>query len=78
MVPQLPVFHQLPPSTSSSALSENSFNPDCPNRTPEVGDGEGRNAVRALSLEGETGHDGLGQDDVVEDEMEDENDVIQL
>ena len=78
MVPQLLVFNQLPPSTSSSALSENSFNPDCPNGIPEVGDDEGRNAVRALSLEGETGNDGLGQEDMVEDEMEDENDAIAM
>ena len=78
MVPQLLVFNQLPPSTSSSALSENSFNPDCPNGIPEVGDDEGRNAVRALSLEGETGNNGLGQEDMVEDEMEDENDAIAM
>jgi len=78
MVPQLLVFNQLPPSTSSSALSENSFNPDCPNGIPEVGDDEGRNAVRALLLEGETGNGGLGQEDMVEDEMEDEDDDIAM
>lgn len=73
-VPQLLFFNQQPPSTSSSALSENSFNPDCPNGIPEVGDDEGRNAVRALSLEGESGNDGLGQ----EDEMEDEDDDMAM
>jgi hypothetical protein len=70
-VPQMLVFNQLPPSTNSSVLSENSFNPTCPNGIPEVGDDEGRNAVMALSLGGEVGDDIGCQEDMMGNEDDD-------
>ena len=80
-IPQELVFTRLA-STTSSVLSENSFNPSCPNGIPEVGDDEGRNAVKALSLDEEAetvnGQEGMlnedDDDDMVMNQPDEDDD----
>ena len=69
-IPQELIFTRLA-STSSSVLSENSFNPSCPNGIPEVGDDEGRNAVKALSLD-EEAETVNGQEEMLDEDDDDD------
>lgn len=69
-IPQELIFTRLA-STTSSVLSENSFNPSCPNGIPEVGDDEGRNAVKALSLD-EEAETVNGQEEMLDEDDDDD------
>lgn len=73
-IPQELIFTRLA-STSSSVLSENSFNPSCPNGIPEVGDDEGRNAVKALSLD-EEADTVNGQEEMLDEDDDDDDDMV--